>query len=85
MLTHLPMEHLNCNANTLPFAAQNCTEDGQMSRKTIFDYARAAAQAEQRIIEMMDSALREGLAEVDRSYVDLPRSAQPRQGHETSG
>jgi|GEM_PF-1388571 len=56
-----------------------------MSRKTIFDYARAAAQAEQRIIEMMDSALREGLAEVDRSDVDLPRSAQPRQGHETSG
>ena len=55
-----------------------------MSTKTIFDYARLAAQAEQRILDLLDSALREEYA-ADRSDVDLHDSAQPRQGQDSSG
>ena len=55
-----------------------------MSTKTIFDSARFAAQAEQRILDLLDSALREDYA-VDRSDVDLQDSAQARQGQDSSG
>ena len=55
-----------------------------MSKKTIFDYAKSAAQAEQRILELLDSALRDDFAE-DRSDADLQDSARSRQGHGSSG
>jgi hypothetical protein len=54
-----------------------------MGKMTIFDYARMAAVAEQRIIEFFDGALRGGLA--DRAEKDLPDRAQARQGEESSG
>ncbi len=56
-----------------------------MSAKTIFDYARAAAQAEQRLIELLDTALQDGLEVEECSEADLRNSAQPRQGQESSG
>jgi len=56
-----------------------------MSVKTIFDYARAAAQAEQQIIELLDIALQDDIEVEERSKTDLRNSAQPRQGQESSG
>jgi len=56
-----------------------------MSAKTIFDYARAAAQAEQRLIELLDTALQDDIEVEERSKADLRNSAQPRQGQESSG
>jgi hypothetical protein len=55
-----------------------------MSKKTVFHYARLAAQAEQRILEMLDSALRDRPAD-ERSAADLRKSARPRQGQDSSG
>jgi len=55
-----------------------------MSQKTVFHHARLAAQAEQRIIELLDSALRDKPAD-DRSKVDLQKSAPARQGQDSSG
>jgi hypothetical protein len=60
-------------------------EDNLMSVKTIFDYARAAAQAEQQIIELLDIALQDDIEVEERSKTDLRNSAQPRQGQESSG
>lgn len=60
-------------------------EDSLMSAKTIFDYARAAAQAEQRLIELLDTALQDDIEVEERSKADLRNSAQPRQGQESSG
>lgn len=56
-----------------------------MSRKTIFDYAKTAAQAEIRILELLDGALRDDDLAENRSDVDLQKSAHPCQGKETSG
>lgn len=53
-----------------------------MGNMTIFEYARMAAQAELRIVELFDGALRGGLVDAEES--DLPDSA-PRQGKESSG
>ena len=55
-----------------------------MSKRTIFDYARLAAQAEQRILDLLDCALCDELAQ-DGSETDLRDSAQPRQGQDSSG
>jgi hypothetical protein len=55
-----------------------------MSQKTIFHYARLAAQAEERILELLDNALR-GQPARERSEADLRKSAQPRQGQDSSG
>jgi hypothetical protein len=56
-----------------------------VSNNTIFNYARVAAQAEQRLLELLDGALRDDLAEEDSSEVDLRSNAQPRQGQDSSG
>jgi hypothetical protein len=53
-----------------------------MGNMTIFDYARMAAQAELRIVELFDGALRGGLADDEEN--DLQYYA-PRQGKESSG
>ena len=55
-----------------------------MSKNTIFHYARKAAQAEQKIIELLDKSLQDDLAEA-ASDVDLQESARPRQGSQSSG
>ncbi|MCL5104520.1 MAG: hypothetical protein M1133_10490 [Armatimonadetes bacterium] len=55
-----------------------------MSKKAMFEYAKTAALAEQRILELLDGALREDFAD-RRSKVDLQKSARPRQGHQSSG
>jgi hypothetical protein len=70
-------------SNTNSFAAQVSVEDCLiMGNMTIFDYARMAAQAELRIVELFDGALRGSLA--DDAEKDLPDRA-PRQGKESSG
>lgn len=63
---------------------KQCVEDGPMSKKTIFDYAKMAAQAEQRILELLDGALRDDFA-AERSEKDLQTRAHPRRGQEPSG
>ena len=55
-----------------------------MSKKTIFDYARLGAQAEQRILDLLDNALHSELAD-DCSDEALQDSARPRQGQDSSG
>lgn len=55
-----------------------------MSKDTIVDFARNAAQAEQRIVDLLDKLSREDLADT-RSEVDLPKSARPRQGETLRG
>jgi len=55
-----------------------------MGHKTIFDYAKMAAQAEQRVLQLLDCALHDRVIE-DRSAMDLRKTAQPRQGQESSG
>jgi hypothetical protein len=59
-------------------------EDGPVSRNGILNYARMAALAEERILELLDKSLRDDLAE-PRSKVDLQKCAQPRQGSSSSG
>lgn len=53
-----------------------------MGNKTIFDYARLAAQAELRIVEFFDGALRGSLA--NEAETDLQDYAS-RRGKESSG
>lgn len=55
-----------------------------MSKNTIFHYARKAAQAEQKIIELLDKSLRDDLVEAPAD-VDLQKPARPRQGSKSSG
>jgi len=55
-----------------------------MSSQTVFQYARLAAEAEQRILELLDSVLRDQPAD-ERSEEDLQKSAPPRQGQGSSG
>lgn len=55
-----------------------------MSRNTIFDYARMAARAEHKIIELLDRSLQNDLAEA-ASDTDLPQSARSRQGNTLRG
>ena len=55
-----------------------------MSKRTIFDYARVAAQAELRILQLLDSSLRDDFAEA-RSNLDLQKTARSRQGQVSSG
>lgn len=54
-----------------------------MSKKSIFDYAKAAAQAELKIIELLDGALRDEFAHAPSE--DVQKSARPRQGQRSSG
>jgi len=54
-----------------------------MSNKSILDYARSAALAEHRILELLDSALHDDLD--DRSEAHLRSSAPPHQGQDSSG
>jgi len=55
-----------------------------MSRKNIFEYARLAAEAEKRILELLDAALQEEPAR-RRSERGLRKNARPRQGEDSSG
>jgi len=55
-----------------------------MSPDTIFDYAKVAAQAEQKLLELLDCPPHGDLAE-ESSDVDLRSNAQPRQGQDSSG
>ncbi len=55
-----------------------------MSQKTTINYAVVAAQAEQRILDLLEIALRDELV-VERSKVDLRTTAQPHQGQDSSG
>ncbi len=55
-----------------------------MSKNTIFHYARKAAQAEQKIIELLDKSLRDDLVEA-RCEADLQKPARARQGSDSSG
>lgn len=73
--------HEETNNTRLPL---NKVEDGLVSKNTVFDYARMAARAEQKIIEMLDRSLQKDLAEAP-IYADLPQSAQPRQGETLRG
>lgn len=50
----------------------------------IFDYARMAAQAEQRILDLLDKSLHDDLVDA-RLEMDLQESARSRQGSESSG
>jgi len=67
--TRLPLNHL---------------EDGHMSKITIFEYARRAAMAEQRILELLDHALHDDIAS-ESSNMDLQKPAQTRRGQKPSG
>ncbi len=55
-----------------------------MSHKTVFHYARLAAQAEARILELLDNALQDKPRQV-RSESDLRKIARPRRGQVSSG
>lgn len=55
-----------------------------MSKKTIFEYAKSAALAEQRILELLDCALREDFTNRS-SIVDRQKNARQRPGHQSSG
>jgi len=55
-----------------------------VSKSTIFDYARKAAEAEMRIIELLDKSLSDDLIET-RSNEDLQKHARPRQGSDLRG
>ncbi len=55
-----------------------------MKKQSIFEYARSAAQAEQKILELLDGALKDDLAE-EHSDADIQMSARTRQGQKPSG
>jgi hypothetical protein len=55
-----------------------------LSRK-FTDYAKHAAAVEQRVMQLLDGALREGGATVDNSQLDLQKSAPTRRGYKSSG
>jgi len=71
--------------NTLQhsFAAQN-VEDGPVGKTTIWEYARMAARAEERILELLDKSLHQDLAET-RANHDVRTTARLRQGSRSSG
>ena len=48
------------------------------------DFDRRAARAEQRILELLDAALRDEPA-YSRSKIGLPKSARSRRGEKSSG
>lgn len=58
--------------------------DGRVSKFSIFEYARKASEAEQKIIDLLDRSFSDDLTD-DRSDVDLQESAHQRQGQKPSG
>jgi len=63
---------------------QEPLEESPVTKNSIFDYARVAARAEQRIVELLDKSLEDELPDSDPD-ADLQQSARPRQGPDPSG
>ena len=59
-------------------------EDDPVSKKSISHYARKAARAEQKIIELLDRSLQDDLVEAPPD-LDLQKTARSRQGPQSSG